>query len=156
MTDREALRAELEATRAAYTRLADRLTPADWRLTTSNSAWTVGQLMWHLAWAAGFVPSGVAGAKRGRGFNPPPAIADRINVLYTRWGARNATPASVKRRYDNAHAKVLTTLAGVKDDEWERGAKTFGDYLTVEGLFHSVTNHFREHAADITRVAPGE
>ena len=149
MADREALRAELETTRAAFHELLNSLSPADLRRRSGNAAWTVGQLIYHLAWAAGFVPSGVQSARKGRGFNPPAFLADRVNVIATRLGARRATKSSIAAKYDAAHAKILAALGSVGDGDWQRGVKTFGEYLTVGDVFHSVARHFEENAADI-------
>lgn len=152
MADRDAIRNELMDTRTAFHQLLDSLSPADWKRRSGNAAWTVGQLMWHLAWGAGFIPTGVENAKKGRGFNPPAFIADRLNVLATRWGSRKATPRTVAPKYDAAHAKILAALDGVQHDEWTKGARNFGEYMTIEALFHSVAEHLDEHGRDIRRA----
>jgi DinB superfamily len=150
--DREVIRAELEATRAAYHRLVNSLSAADWKKRSSNPAWRVGQLAWHLAWGAGYFPKGVEECRRGKSRTPPAWILNPLNMLITRIGSRGATPQSVLEKYDAAHARIITSLEGVRDDEWDKGVKplgAFGAYKTVELVFHSVTLHFREHEADI-------
>jgi len=150
--DREAIRAELEATRHAYHALVNSVSPADWKKKTANPGWRVGQILWHLAWGAGYFPRGVDECRKGKSRNPPTWIMNPMNKLITRIGSRGATPQSVSSKYDAAHARILSCLDGVKDDEWSKGVKplgAFGVYKTIEMVFHSVTSHFREHEADI-------
>ncbi len=148
---RDAIRVELVATLDAYHELLNSLSDEDWKKRSGNPAWTVGQLMWHIAWAGGFVPRGVADCKRGKGFNPPQFIANPVNTLITRWGARSATPQSVAEKYDAAHTATLAALDEVKEDEWDRGAKVFGEFETVESVLRSPASHFKEHEADVLK-----
>jgi hypothetical protein len=148
---RDAIRAELVATRDAYHELLNSLSDEDWNKRSGNPAWTVGQLMWHIAWGDGFAPRGVAACRRGRGLNPPQFITDTLNMLITRWGARRATPQSVAEKYDAAHTAIVAALDEVKEDEWDRGAKVFGESLTVESTLRSPVEHFKEHEADVLK-----
>jgi DinB superfamily len=152
--DREAIRTELEATRAAYHQLVTSLSPADWKSKSGNPAWRVGQLLWHLAWGAGYFPKGVEECRKGKARTPPVWILNPLNMLITRIGSRGTTPQSVLEKYDKAHAAILACLDGVKNDEWHKGVRplgAFGAYKTVESVFRSVTLHFREHEADILK-----
>ena len=149
--DREAVRAELEATRTAFHDLLKSLSPEDWKRKSGNSAWTVGQLMWHIPWATGYLPRVVAACRKGKGFNPPAWLMDPVNVLVTRLGSRGATPESVAAKYDATHATLIACLEGVKDSEWQLSVRSFGDRYTIESAFHGVAEHFREHEADIRK-----
>ena len=150
--DREAIRAELEGTRRAYHDLVNWLSSEDWKKKTVNPGWRAGQILWHLAWGAGYFPRGVEECRKGKARNPPTWIMNPLNKVITRIGSRGATPQSVSSKYDAAHARILACLDGVQDDEWNKGVKplgAFGAYKTVESVFHSVTLHFKEHEADI-------
>lgn len=152
--DRNALRAELEATRAAYHELLDSLSEEDWRRKSANPAWRVGQLMWHLAWALGYFPKGVDQCRKGDASNMPAWILNPLNMLNTRIGSRKATPVRVAKLYDRNHAAVLACLDGVQDDEWHKRGKplgAFGEEKTVESVFRSIAAHFQEHEADIKK-----
>ncbi len=46
---------------------------------------------------------------------------------------------------------MLACLEVVKDDEWQKGAVRFGQYRTIEQVFHIVTEHFQEHQTDILK-----
>ena len=148
---RGAIRAELKTTRTAYHELLNSLSPEDWKKKSGNPAWSVGQLMWHIAWGNGFAPRAAADCKRGRGFNPPQFITNTVNMLITRWGARRPTPQSVAEKYDAAHTAILAALDEVKEDEWDRGAKMFGEFETVESVLRSPVSHFKEHEADVLK-----
>ena len=150
--DRAAIRAELEQTRRAYRDLLGSLTAAEWRRKSGNPAWTVGQLMWHLASNVAFSAEGAKRSRQGKGFNIPSVIADPLNTLMTRFGARKATKASVAQQYDAGHEKLLAALDATTEADWKKGAKFFGRFVTVEGQFRSVKEHFDEHNADIQKV----
>jgi uncharacterized damage-inducible protein DinB len=148
---REAIRSELEATRSQYHELLNSLSDEDWNKKSGNPAWNVRQLMWHLAWAGGFTASGVESCRKGKGTNPPNFIADRANTLITRIGARGAKRETVGEKYDEAHKKVIASLEGVKDDEWQKGARVFNREMTIEKTFRDHVEHFKEHQADIKK-----
>ena len=106
LPDREAIRAELEATRRAYHELVNSISADGWNGKGGNSRWRVGQLLWHLAWGAGYFPRGVEECRRGKATNPPRWIMNPLNMLITRIGSRRATPQSVLHKYDDAHAAI--------------------------------------------------
>lgn len=149
--DKAAIRAELEATKTAYHELLDSLTAEDWSKKTANSSWNVRQLMWHMAWGNSFTTQGVDQCRKGKGFNPPMAIVNPLNSLWTRIRSRSATPESVGKMYDDVHEKIVACLEGVQDDEWQKNARSFGNDMTVESCFHEPKSHFDEHSADILK-----
>jgi len=158
---REALRAELEATRAAYHALVRSITPEDWEKPTSNPAWYVGELLYHLSMAPRFTPEDIAVIRRlGRVPLPPERLFHRFNEWSTRRGARRAGLAGLGAAYDRAHARLLRVLDRIRPDEWQKGAEYPGwdpmlsGFVTIEDLFHYTTRHFHAHAAEI-RAALG-
>jgi len=148
---REAIRAELEATRSRYHELLNSLSDEDWNKKSGNPAWNVRQLMWHLAWAGGFTASGVEACRKGEGSNPPNWIADAANTWITRIGSRGAKRPSVGEKYDAANQKVLASLESVREDEWQKGARVFNQDMTIEKTFRDMVEHFQEHEADIKK-----
>jgi uncharacterized damage-inducible protein DinB len=148
---REAIRTELEATRSQYHELLNSLSEEDWNKKSANPAWNVGQLMWHLAWAGGFTASGVESCRKGKGSNPPNWIADIANTWITRIGSRSAKREPVGTKYDEAHQKVIASLDGVQDDEWQKSARVFNRDMTIEKTFRDHVEHFKEHEADIRK-----
>jgi hypothetical protein len=57
----------------------------------------------------------------------------------------------VAEKYDRAHEALIATLDGVRDDEWGKGARVFGNDYTIESTFREVAEHYREHEMDILR-----
>jgi hypothetical protein len=151
MADRDAIRAELESTRAAYHTLLNSIPEADWQRKSGNRAWTVKQLMSHLASAPAYTAGSIGMVRRGKGFNPPGFLVNTFNVLTPRWGARGATPESAGEQYDAGHEKLIALLDTVEDGEWQKGSRFFGQHQTIEQLFRSVPEHFKEHEPDIRK-----
>lgn len=149
MVDKDALRAELDATRDAFVELARGLSPGDWKQRSGNRAWNVRQVMSHIAKSVAPTAGSINMVRNGKGFNPPSFIAGPVNVLMTRMGARKATPDSVIETYNEGHERLLAALESVADDEWSKGARFFGKSETIESLLRSVVSHFHEHEADI-------
>jgi len=147
--DRNAIRSQFEATRTAFHGLLESLSADDWKGKSGNEGWTVGQLMWHIAWGAGYFPQGVEACRKGKAPNPPTWLMNPANLLVTRLGSRGATPTSVAEKYDRAHAAILECLDGVGDDEWQLGVKAFGRYTTIEGTFERFSEHYLEHETEI-------
>jgi hypothetical protein len=148
---RDEIRRELEETREGYHELLKSLSPEDMKKKSGNPAWSVGQLMYHLAWAGGFTAQGVQQCRKGKGLNPPRGIADFLNTWMTRIGSRGATPETMAAKYDEAHQKIVDMLETVQDDDWAKGSRQFGRMMTVESTFRSQKEHLDEHRADINR-----
>jgi hypothetical protein len=154
LSDRIVLRAQLEETRAAYHALMESLSDADWHQKTHSTAWTVGEMMTHLADTLADKPAGIASVRRGKNYlNPPPALhwlAMRISYMLVKRSARGQTRQTILARYDQAYSTLLATFDGIKDQEWGLGAFCYGEgYKTIFDVFQMVVNHFQEHAAQI-------
>ena len=151
VTARQALRAELEATRAAFhERLAS--VPAErWREKYPGSAWTVGEVFVHLTWAIEYLPKEIEMARQGKGmFNMPKWLADPLSYWMIRYMARNSTPSSVRQRYDAAVDATLQALESIPDSDWGLGANFYGHgFYTVADLFHTPAEHLAEHTAGL-------
>ena len=145
------IRAELELTRTAYRELAKSLTPEDYRKKTGNSAWTVGQLMWHMAWGLQYATASSDALRGKKQFAPPQGIFNMINPWLTRWGARGATGESVTKKYDESHAKVLSALATLTDEDLGKTVKPIYEEQTVGYGFQMPARHFEEHNVDILK-----
>lgn len=147
--DREQLRAGLLDAQRAYHALLASLSDADWRAKSANPAWSVGQLMWHLALGTGFIASEAEAIRAGKGRNPPQFLVNPVNVLWTRLGSRGATPTSVAEKYDAGMTRLLAAFDGVRDDEWGRGARRYGHVRTLAMEFQAAVDHVAEHGAQV-------
>jgi DinB superfamily len=148
-TDRVALRVGLEATRAAFLDLVDRVAGKRWHQKSPATAWTVAEVLVHLTWALEYLPQEVTRARRGEGmFNFPKWVADPFSYWYIRLTARNSTPESIRQRYSAAIDAAIRALEQVPDSDWERGANFYGEgFHTVADLFQAPARHLAEHTA---------
>ena len=149
--DREALRAELEATRQAFHDRLAAVSGAQWRQKYPGSAWTVAEVFTHLTWSVEYLPQEVESARRGKGmFNMPRPLRDPLSYWYMRLLARNSTPDSVRRRYDAAMDATLKALETVPDSDWNLSANFYGEGRhTVAQLFRTPAHHLAEHTAEL-------
>jgi hypothetical protein len=154
---REAIRAELEATRQAFQTLAGSISDERWRGKSPSSAWSTGEVLVHLTAALEYLPREVESARRGKGmFNYPKWLADPVNYRLTRWTARNATQEGIRQRYDTAMAAVLRALDTVQESDWELGARFYGErFYTIADLFHTPAQHFAEHTEGMGTLDAG-
>src|SRR6478752_6360963 len=111
VTDNEALRESLDATRTAFHDLLSSI-PADrWHEKSPATKWTVAEVFVHLTWALEYLPKEVSCARRGKGmFNFPKWLADPLSYWYIRLIARKGTPQSIWRRYDAAMDAAIKAL----------------------------------------------
>ncbi len=161
MDTRERLRAEIEATRAAFHQLLAEVPASAYRLPSDNPAWTIGDVLFHMSlaprllgadlkliltfnWAYRLIPVVV-----------PRALFDGLNARLTRFGARRPSRAFFAAAYDRAHRATLRALDSVPEGAWQRQVfypawdPLLSGAVTVERLFHYVQRHFDSHAAQI-------
>lgn len=152
----EELRAELEATRVAFHELLDSIPAENWNKPTSNPAWTVGELVFHMTVALRMLPEDVRLIRRlGWTPRPPASLFNWLNERLTRRGARGLTAEDVGEKYDTAHREVLRLMETIKGDEWEKGMDypdwdpLLSGHVTLEKLFHYPAQHFESHAEQL-------
>ncbi len=150
--DREALRAELQATHAEFRDLVASVGEEHWRTRSGNPAWTCGQIAWHLAASPGFIAGQIDSARKGKATNPPSFLMGMIfkmSEMRVKFMSRNATPQSVLTDYDAGVTKMLSVLDAVSDDEFAISKTSFGQTRTIEEQFHVPAEHFAEHSAEV-------
>ncbi len=152
--DRTVLRRQLEETRSAFYTVVESLTDADWHRKTSSTAWTIGEVLTHLADALAGTPEAIEHVRLGKNYLNPPSflswLGPLINRRLVKQSARSQTRVSILARYDKAHTVMVATVEGIQDDEWGRGAHCFGaGYKTILDLCQTLPSHFQEHAAQI-------
>lgn len=148
------IRAVLDSTQDAFTRLVASLSDDAWCSKAPGSNWTGKQLLHHVTWALEQLPRELESAKVGKGmFNYPGFIANPGSYWLVKWESRRESRDSVLVRYGAAMERVRAALDGVVDSDWEKGARFYGErFYTVTDLFHTPAEHLREHAAAF--VAP--
>lgn len=147
--DRNALRAQLEATRVAFHQLLDAAAGERWHHKSPTTDWTVGEVLVHLTWALEYLPEEVAKARRGKGmFNLPKWFSDAASFWIIRRQARKTTPETLRRRFDAAMDAAIAALDTVPDSDWGLGAQFYGEgFYTVTDLFESPAHHLAQHTA---------
>ena len=109
--DRNALAAEIEATRAAFRTLIVGLPESQWCRRAPGSKWNGRQLLEHITWSLEQLPKEVESAKLGKGmFNFPGLLADTGSYWMVKWSARKATPDALLGRYEDTIGRVLRSL----------------------------------------------
>jgi uncharacterized protein (TIGR03083 family) len=152
--DKQQIRDDLEGTRRAYHELLESLSEDDWRRRSGNPDFTVKALMWHMAWALGWLARSIDRVRQAKGFNPPGFLVNPLRELAIRAYALRATPERAARRYDEGHAALLARLDEVRDDEWSITVTQFGEPRTAEWYLRQPIEHFAEHGADVQTVLP--
>ena len=145
------LRAEIEQARAGFHELAISLEPEDFRKKSGNSAWTVGQLMWHMSWGVQYATAGADALRGKKQFAPPQGLFNLINPWLTRLGSRSATAASVTKKYDESHARIMAALETLTDEDLAKTVKPLYEEVTVAYAFRLPCRHLEEHQADILK-----
>lgn len=153
---REQIRTEIESTRQDFHKLLDGIAPEDLAKPSSNPAWTIGEMLYHMSLAPRNLPLDVTLIRHFKWVPKfPVGPFNRLNVYITRRGARNATKRSLAETYDEAHSRTLKALETVQTDEWQFGVEYPGwdpmlsGHVTLEYLFHYIKRHFESHAVDI-------
>ena len=150
--DREGKRIALEEARAAYHALVSRITPTKWSARSGNPDLLIKELVWHMAWAMGWLARGVEATRSERrsiATRLPGSVMDPLRKVAMRFLARTATPTGALRKYDEGHHALIELLAAVRDDEWSLSTKRFGETRTLAWHFVQPIDHFAEHASDV-------
>ena len=150
---RAEIRADLEQARVAFADLVGSLSKADLRI-KANSGWSVGELATHLVWSIEHTPALIHALRRDRDYlNLPLPLAERTKRLITWWTARDATPGELMRRFDVAYQSVLAVLDEIRNDEWERSGRAYGEgSWTVRSALQHQAEHIEEHIQQVKRL----
>jgi DinB family protein len=154
LADRAALRARLEETSLSFHALVESLTDQAWQRKSAATAWTVGEVLTHVANGLAHAPTAIEHARRGKAYLNLPTFLNWLTPPINRWQvtrrARGQTREMLLAQYDAAHRAMMTAIEGIRDDEWSRGAHCFGEgYKTILDLCLLPPQHFQEHAAQL-------
>lgn len=149
------LRRELEDTREAYHELLAEIPQGAWDRPSANPAWSVRQAMFHIILALRFLPADISVLRRGQSLSFPPWLFNWLNKWFTRLMGSRQNRASLAAEYDKRHDRVMALMDTIEPSEWQLA----GDYpdinrnlrgrQTIADMFHYITVHFQEHAADV-------
>lgn len=172
---KETIRAELEATRAAFHSLSHALSAADRRRPSRNAAWTNGEVLFHITFAFMLLPAllwlvrlfGRLPRQSSKPFaallNRSTPLFNRINALVPHIGGRLYRGDRLGRKYDRLHARILRLLDAIPERDMQRGMYypdrwdgLFYPYMTLADLFLYPTIHFRFHRDQLALPVPSE
>ena len=91
----------------------------------------------------------------------PVSLFDRVNDLYTRFGARNLNRSFLQEQYDRAHQRALKVLDTLQESDFQTSVLYPGydpqlsGIVTVERLFRYLKAHFDSHAVQIRKRLGG-
>ena len=164
------IRAEFEATHAAFHTLLDSLTEEDLRRQSLNPGWTNGEILAHMTFGFlivnALLPLERLWRRLPRESSKPFAWLlnaftgpfNWINALGARGQGRVFTYKRIGKIYDRAHFALLKKMDAIRDDEWEKGMyyptkwdADFDEFMTLEKVFHYPVVHFNFHLGQIAK-----
>lgn len=150
--DKAALRDALERTSDEFRQLIAQIPDDKWHATSGNTAFTCGQLAWHIASGLDFSAGLIEAARDGKQTNLPAFImplAYKINEFRIKRSARNATRDSVLADYDREHARLIALLDQCTDADLNIVKTNYAITRTVRQMFENPIEHIQEHAPEI-------
>jgi hypothetical protein len=163
MNKLQLLEQEMEATREQFLALLASIPESAYSLPTDNSAWTIGDILYHLTLGPKALILEIWMILHARGLfqfalnHFPSKTFNRLNARFSR-RSNNVTRAKLIELYEAAHTNVLATLRKTREEDLSKSvvypaeleAMLAGE-TSVEKLFHYVKNHFEAHRASIRR-----
>ena len=161
---RALLRLEIEATHQRFHDLLNLIPDESFSLPSSNPAWTVGQVLYHMSIAPRLMILDVQMISGQRWiYRLIPRLMsknmfDWLNVRLTRYGARNISRQFLADHYDQAHNSVLQVLDTLPESDFARSLpypdwdELLSGEVTMEYLFGYIKRHFDSHAAQISNA----
>ncbi|WP_420643326.1 DinB family protein [Candidatus Leptofilum sp.] len=161
MNQKARLLAEIEVTQAQFHQLLQSIPDEAFGLLSSNPAWTVGELLYHMSIAPRFMVADVKLILQ-RPFLLkllpklfPERLFHWLNARLTRHGARQLNRQFLADEYDKAHERILQTLHSLDEADLQKHVHypdwdplLAGD-VSLDYLFGYIKRHFDSHAAEI-------
>ena len=162
MASREDLFTILETTQEDYMRLLESIPESDYAGPSSNEAWTVGDLLFHITLGPRAVALEVWMILHARGLFQlamnlfPSRAFNRVNAWFGRRDARRLTRSGLASRYEKGHAALRSVLRRAREQDLARSvvypqkfvAELAGE-VTVERLVRYAQDHVKVHAGQI-------
>ncbi len=160
----KSIRSELESTRSSFHAVLDSLSEEDLHRQSLNPGWTNGEILAHILF--GFIilnvllPMARIWGRLPKGSSKPFAWLLDIstgpfnwfNALGARMQGKVFTYQRIGNLYDRVYASLMTKVASINNEEWERGMyyptkwdSNFSEFMTLEKLFHYPVIHFNFH-----------
>jgi hypothetical protein len=151
---RSEILAALDDAHDAFQELLRSLAKEDLGARSSRSDWTVLEAAVHVVMSLEHTPALIGALRRGKDYmNVPMPVAEPAKRLITWSSARFATREGLARRFDAAYAAVVALLAAIRDDEWAKSGRAYGEGTwSVEHALRHQAEHVHEHIIQIRRA----
>ncbi len=161
MNKKQTIEEELIQTRKQFLALLNSIPESDYALPTNNSAWSVGDMLFHIALGPQALSLEIWMIIHMRRFFQlvmnlfPSKLFNMANARFARRGNR-VSRASLVKRYESAHAKVIASLKQTREEDLSKYISypaelepMLAGETSVERLFHYVKDHFEAHRDSI-------
>lgn len=141
----------LEKDKHIFLKVLNTIPKTMWHNRCAHSVWTVEETMSHIASNLELIPQVIRDIRRGKGFmNIPPFLTNLLRFLFVRNTLHIVSKHEVKQRYERAHLHALHVLETIHTNEWQKGEKFFGTYMTIQGIFTIYHENFHKHIRFVT------
>jgi hypothetical protein len=126
MSLKEELRLELIETRKAFHALLAEVPDSALSMPSDHPMWTIGEVFFHMSLAPRFMTTDLriilTRPWLGRIFAALVTIPlfDRMNDIYTRYGARHLNRRFLQVQYDRAHQRALKALEAMQETDFPK------------------------------------
>jgi len=158
---KECLTREMESTLQDFHHLLDSVPEAYYDHPSSNPAWTIGDVLYHITLGPPALRFEIWMIIHARGLfqlilnDFIAGIFNRINAMFAQRPKR-ITRQGLTRAYEAGHAGLVSSLKRLNEDNLRKSViypKSFvpeiAGEVSIEKLFHYVTEHFNIHAKQI-------
>jgi hypothetical protein len=152
---RQALRATLDTTRAAYHALLDALSPTDWRRRSAEPGWTTGALLWRTADAVFLLPRQIESLGAAPAGPAPARRFGWMGAQNTRLAASRAGRDDAAARYDRGHQALVALLDGLSDEAWDQPLPGAAPEETIPHLVAHAMQNVDAQLAAVRRSLEG-
>jgi len=168
MNIKEDLSREMESTLRDFHRLLNFVPEALYDHPSSNTAWTIGDVLYHITLGLPALRFEMWMIVNARGLfqfamnDITSNIFNRINAMFTR-RSKQITHQGLSKAYETGHASLMSSLKRLDEGDLHKSIiypKSFvpeiAGAVSVERLFHYVTEHFEIHETQIREALKEE
>jgi hypothetical protein len=165
MTKKQELEQELDETYQRFLSLLELVPESDYSLPSSNPAWTVGDILFHITLGPRALALEVWLTLYARGLYQlamryfPSRMFNRLNAWFGN-RKRRISRQGLLKAYGQAHAFIKSRLRRVREEDLSKWVTYPKDYVSdlagevsVERLFRYVKGHFEAHERELKIVS---
>jgi hypothetical protein len=161
MTIKHEIQQELEQTRVRFLALVNSIPESDYPLPSKNSAWTIGDVLFHITLGPRALSSEIWMIVHMRGLFQfgvkffPSKLFNQVNTRFARRGER-VSRQSLTKAYGKAHAAIRSRLRRTREVDFSKSIiyptefiSDLSGEVSTERLFRYVKTHFEIHAEQL-------